>query len=139
MGGRVGRFHGTYFPAGLGAPTAGQVFAVGDAAGQCLPLTGEGIRPAVYFGGICGALVQSVIDGCLSLEDALEAYRRRVFAHRRAYRMLRALQCAVQKMPGAWLGLVAELANRPAIRRLWWPRYLSFGKEPVAWELPAGR
>lgn len=38
------RYHGTYFPAGLGEPTVGRVFAVGDAAGQCLPLTGEGIR-----------------------------------------------------------------------------------------------
>jgi len=136
---RPGRFHGTYFPAGLGAPTVGHVFAVGDAAGQCLPLTAEGIRPAVYFGRICGVLVQSVIDGRLSLEDALQAYRLRVFAHRRAYRMLRGLQWAVQKMPGAWLGLVAELGNRPAVRPFWWPRYLSFGNEQVVWEPPAGR
>ena len=39
------RFHGTYFPAELGTPTVGGVFAVGDAAGQCNPLTAEGIRP----------------------------------------------------------------------------------------------
>ena len=125
---RPTRFHGAYFPAGLGAPTVGRVFAVGDSAGQCLPLTGEGIRPAVYFGQICGALVQSVIDGRLSLEDALEAYRRRVFACRRAYRLLGALQWAVRKMPGAWLGPVADFGNRPAIRERWWPRYLDFGK-----------
>lgn len=122
------RFHGTYFPAGLGAPTVGRIFAVGDSAGQCLPLTGEGIRPAAYFGRLCGELVQSVIDGQRSLEDALGTYHQHVVAHRRGYRMLRALQWAVQKMPAAWLGPLADLGNRPAIRRHWWPRYLDFGK-----------
>lgn len=122
------RFHGTYFPAGLGAPSVGRIFAVGDAAGQCLPLTAEGIRPAIYFGRICGELVRSAIEGRLSMEEALEAYRRHVLPYRRAYRILRGLQWAVQKMPGAWLGPLAEFGNRPAIRRRWWPRYLSFGK-----------
>lgn len=123
------RFHGTYFPAGLGTPTVGRVFAVGDAAGQCLPLTGEGIRPAVYFGRICGELVRSAIEGRLSVEEALGAYRGRVLAYRRAYRILRGLQWAVQKLPGAWLGRLARLGNWPPIRRRWWPRYLDFGKE----------
>ena len=127
-----GAFHGTYFTAGLGAPTVGRTFAVGDAAGHCLPLTGEGIRPAVYFGRVCGALVQGVIDGRLSLDAALEAYRRQVLAHRWAYRILHALQRAVQKMPGPWLGPVAALGNLPAIRRHWWPGYLDFGKPDPA-------
>ena len=122
------RFHGTYFPAGLGAPTVGRVFAVGDSAGHCLPLTGEGIRPAVYFGRTCGELVQSVIDGRLPLDRALRAYRARVFAHRRAYAMLRALQWAVRRMPATWLGPLAEFGGRTAIRARWWPRYLDFGK-----------
>ncbi|MBI3456305.1 MAG: NAD(P)/FAD-dependent oxidoreductase [Candidatus Rokubacteria bacterium] len=122
------RFHGTYFPAGLGAPTAGRVFAVGDAAGHCLPLTGEGIRPAVYFGRLCGRLVQSVLDGGRSLDAALAAYERQVWTHRRGYRVLRALQWAVQKMPGAWLGPLAELSARPAVLARWWPRYLGFGR-----------
>ena len=96
------------------------------------PLTGEGIRPAVYFGRVCGALVQGVIDGRLSLDAALEAYRRQVLAHRWAYRILHALQRAVQKMPGPWLGPVAALGNLPAIRRHWWPGYLDFGKPDPA-------
>ncbi len=45
-----------------------------------------------------------------------------------AYRILHTLRRGAQKMPGAWLGPVAELGNRPAIRRHWWPRYLAFGK-----------
>lgn len=122
------RYHGTYFPAGLGAPTVSRVFVVGDAAGHCLPLTGEGIRPAVYFGRLCGELLQSVIDGRRSLDAALEAYRRRVRAHRRAYHVLRAVQRAVQKMPGAWLGPLAALSTHPAILARWWPRYLGFAR-----------
>src|SRR3979490_2543828 len=56
--------------------TVGRVFAVGDAAGQCLPLTAEGIRPALYFGGEGGRIVQRVLDGAGSLEAGLEAYQR---------------------------------------------------------------
>lgn len=125
---RPARFHGTYFPAGLGEPAVGRIFAVGDAAGQCLPLTGEGIRPAVSFGRICGELVQAVIDGRITLDVALGAYRRRVLAHRTAYRVLRVLQWAVRKMPGAWLGPFGELTQWPPVLRRWWPRYLDFGK-----------
>ena len=58
-------YHGTYFPNRLLRPTVGRLFAVGDAAGQCMPFTAEGIRPALYFGGECGKLVQQVIDGRL--------------------------------------------------------------------------
>ena len=77
-------------------------------------------------------MVQSVIDGRRSLDAALEEYRVRVLAYRRAYRVLRALQWAVQRVPRASLGPLAELGNLPAIRRRWWPRYLDFGK-PSAW------
>lgn len=124
-----GTFHGTYFPAGLAAPTVGRVFAVGDAGGQCLPLTGEGIRPAVYFGRLLGGIVQGAIDGRLSLERARATYRRRVLAHRHAYRLLRAIQWIVQKAPGAWLGPLAELSLRPSLVRRWWPAYLHFGRD----------
>ena len=82
----------------------------------------------MYFGRTCGELVQSVIDGRLPLDRALRAYRARVFAHRRAYAMLRALQWAVRRMPATWLGPLAEFGGRPAIRACWWPRYLDFGK-----------
>jgi hypothetical protein len=34
-------YHGGYFPYRLQAPIADSVFRVGDAAGQCMPLTGK--------------------------------------------------------------------------------------------------
>jgi flavin-dependent dehydrogenase len=120
-------YHGTYFPAGLREPTVGNVFVAGDAAGHCLPLTAEGIRPALYFGEECGRIVQQVIDGRLSLDAGLARYRRRVLAYRWAYRFLQWAQWSVVHVPLAWLGLMAEVANRPGLRRWWWPRYARFG------------
>ena len=61
-----GAYHGTYFPSGLGEVTAGRMFVVGDAAGHCLPLTAEGIPPALHFGQECGQLVQRVVDGAMT-------------------------------------------------------------------------
>lgn len=121
------RYHGTYFPAGLRKATVGPIFAVGDAAGHCLPLTAEGIRPAICFGDRCGVLVQAVIDGRLTLAAALRAYRGRVERYRAAYRKLAWAQWAVLHAPRRWLGPMAEAANRPAVRRRWWPRYARWG------------
>lgn len=121
------RYHGTYFPAGLREPTVGRIFAVGDAAGHCLPLTAEGIRPALYFGDQCGQLVQGVIEGRLTLASALAEYRRRVLRHRVGYRLLAWAQWGVLRAPRRWLGRMAELADRPAVRRRWWPAYVRFG------------
>src|SRR5207249_9790372 len=67
----AGPYHGAYFPNRLGRATVGRLFAVGDAAGQCLPLTAEGIRPALYFGGECGKILQRVIAGSLTFEAGL--------------------------------------------------------------------
>jgi flavin-dependent dehydrogenase/YHS domain-containing protein len=122
-----GGYHGTYFPGGLGAATAGRLFVVGDAAGHCLPLTAEGIRPALYFGQECGRLVQQVLEGGCSLAPALAAYRRCVEAYRWAYRGLALAQRAVMQAPGNWLGPMAALAARPGVMARWWPRYSRFG------------
>jgi flavin-dependent dehydrogenase/YHS domain-containing protein len=125
-------YRGSYFPSGLGVATAGRVFVVGDAAGHCLPLTAEGIRPALYFGQECGRLVQQVLNGTRSLDDALTAYRRRVEAYRWAYRALALAQWAVTRAPRRWVGPGAALVARPALMARWWPRYARFGAlEPL--------
>src|SRR5262249_22315447 len=92
LGAAPSSYHGTYFPNRLLPSTVGRIFAVGDAAGQCLPLTAEGIRPALYFGSECGVLVQQVLDGRLSLADALARYRGLVEGYRWAYRVLAVAQ-----------------------------------------------
>lgn len=138
QGAAPGEYHGTYFPNRLLRPTVGRVFAVGDAAGQCLPLTAEGIRPALYFGGECGKIVQQVLDGQVSLEAGLLSYRRLVERYRRAYRILRWTQWLAVHAPTRWFAALVALGGRRPLRPHWWPRYGWFGRPEripaaVAW------
>jgi menaquinone-9 beta-reductase len=121
-------YHGTYFPHRLFRPTAGRLFAVGDAAGQCLPLTAEGIRPALYFGVECGRIVQQIFDGRLGLLNGLERYRALVDRHRHAYRILRAAQWVAEHAPTGWFVALTGLAGRRPVLPRWWPRYGWFGR-----------
>jgi flavin-dependent dehydrogenase len=127
QGTAAGSYHGTYFPNRLLRPTTGGVFAVGDAAGQCLPLTAEGIRPALYFGSECGRIVQRVLDGALTLEAGLEIYRRVVARYRRPYRMLQFGQWMAAHTPTRWFAVVTEIAATQPFLPRWWPRYGWFG------------
>ena len=74
--------HGGYFPYALRAPTVGDIYVVGDAAGQCFGVTGEGIRGALYFGQAAGRIVRRVVDGELGRAQGLAEYRRFVHSHR---------------------------------------------------------
>jgi flavin-dependent dehydrogenase len=124
----AGSYHGTYFPNRPLRSTVGRVFAVGDAAGQCLPLTAEGIRPAVYFGSECGRIVQRVLDGALSLEAGLEAYQRLVARYRRPYRVLQLAQWMAAHAPTRWFAMLTQLAAMQPFLPRWWPRYGRFGR-----------
>ena len=121
-------YHGTYFPNRLLRPTVGRLFAVGDAAGQCLPLTAEGIRPAIFFGDECGRLIQRVLEGRLTVEAALEAYRRLVDRYRSIYRLLQWAQWIAAHAPTGWFAVLTELAARHPFLPRWWPRYGWFGR-----------
>jgi len=123
-----GAYHGAYFPHRLLRPTVGGLFAVGDAAGQCLPLTAEGIRPALYFGGECGRIVQRVLDGALTLEAGLDLYRRIVVRYRRPYRMLQFGQWMAAHTPTRWFAMITEIAATRLFLPRWWPRYGWFGR-----------
>ncbi|MFQ5343649.1 MAG: 2-hydroxyacyl-CoA dehydratase [Anaerolineae bacterium] len=87
---------GTYWPYGARPASTDGVFRVGDAAGHCPPFTGEGIRPALYFGRACGQIVRRVLDGEHSpsagsgqrLAEGLEVYQRFVAGHRWMSRIL---------------------------------------------------
>lgn len=111
-------FHGGVLPARVRDPVAGRMFRVGDAAGQCLPLTGEGIRPALVFGQAAGRLARRALDGEIPLTEALARYRSAVLAHRGAYRALGALQRALPRMPEASVRALARmLADGPLSTR----------------------
>jgi flavin-dependent dehydrogenase len=127
-----GEYHGTYFPNRLLPATVGRVFAVGDAAGQCLPLTAEGIRPALYFGSECGRIVQRVLDGALGLDAGLDAYRRLVGRYRHPYQVLRRVQWLAAHAPTRWFAALTALAARRPLLPHWWPRYGWFGRLDAA-------
>ena len=69
------RYQGNWFPHRLRDATEDGVFFVGDSAGHCFPLSGEGIRTAFYFGIACGRELRDVLAGAQSRERALERLR----------------------------------------------------------------
>ena len=68
------RYQGNWFPHRLRPAAHDGVFFVGDTAGHCFPLSGEGIRTAFYFGIACGRELRAVLDGERSRDQALQRY-----------------------------------------------------------------
>jgi len=128
LGATAAGYHGAFFPNRLVSPTRGGIFAVGDAAGQCLPLTAEGIRPALYFGDRCGEIIQRVLDGRLTLGAALAEYERVVDRYRRVYSLLRRVQWLAANTPTRWFALAAAALGTRPLLPYWWPRYGAFGR-----------
>lgn len=116
--------HGGYFPYQRQPATTGHVFRVGDAAGQCIPFTGEGIRPALYFGAVLGQLAYNVTAGEMIETEALDHYRRFVEYHRRVYRWMLAAQRVIPGLPIGWIERLAGRVQRPdwlaPILRTYW-------------------
>ncbi|MBI1794600.1 MAG: NAD(P)/FAD-dependent oxidoreductase [Chloroflexi bacterium] len=118
--------HGGYWPYRRQPSVTGNVFRIGDSAGQCLPLSGEGIRPALFFGALAGSLARRVLEGETSLPDALEMYRernnRRHFAA--PHYLLLAAQKIVPALPIGWMKGIAGAIRRPEninpLMQLYW-------------------
>ncbi len=109
--------HGGMFPSRLRDPVTGPVFVVGDAAGQCLPLSGEGIRPALVWGQEAGRQAARVLRGEVGLDRALASYRERVLARSRHYRTLELLQAGLLRTPVRLLpAAVRPFAHGPVAR-----------------------
>jgi flavin-dependent dehydrogenase len=105
-------FHGGYFPYRRSPATTGNVFRVGDAAGQCLPLTGEGIRPALYFGSAVGGLARAVTEGHLTEAKALDIYRHYVKAHSHLHHYLLLVQKFLTNIPVTCVEGLALIIHR---------------------------
>lgn len=105
--------HGGYFPYRRQPVSTGGVFRIGDASGQCIPLTGEGIRPALYFGAMAGRLTRRVLDDEITLLAALRRYRKFVEQRAAFYRYLLVVQKVLPALPMAWIERVADFVRRP--------------------------
>jgi flavin-dependent dehydrogenase len=90
--------HGGFLPCAPRPAVVGPVFVVGDAAGHCFGLTGEGIRPSLAFAVRCGQLMQLALDGVMSDDAARAAYGRYVGMRLPYLLLLRLLQATISRM-----------------------------------------
>jgi len=107
------RWQGNWFPHRLRAAAADGVFFVGDSAGHCLPLSGEGIRTALHFGLAAGREIASGKPPGRALAD-YAAFSAR---HAPLYRFALALQRTVPRLPPRALTLALR-ALRPQSERM---------------------
>ena len=139
--------HGGYFPYRRLPFVTDNVFRVGDAAGHCLPLTGEGIRPALYFGAKLGRLVQGVLSEEWSQAEARLRYQSLIDRHARPHRLLLAAQRVLPALPMSGIKVVGNFFRRPAaldwLMRVYWNAFdlseFSWSTEPELARRPLPR
>jgi flavin-dependent dehydrogenase len=79
-------FHGGYLPCfGLNSPVRDNIFVVGDAGNQVLPLSGEGIRKTFEYAKVCGGIISRILQDKLSLKEGLRAYSQEVLKAKKFY------------------------------------------------------
>jgi flavin-dependent dehydrogenase len=126
IAGRLGvppvRYQGNWFPHALRPAAADGVFFAGDSAGHCLPLSGEGIRTAFYFGIACGRELRRVLSGEATREEALAAYGAFSASHRPAFALALRLQRLIPALPPRVLTALLAVAGRerPCRRAFTW-------------------
>jgi len=94
------RQYGNYIPWKINKATTDGRFIVGDAAGQCLGLSGEGIRSAIYFGIAAARCARQALDGRSTVKETLDHYENFVKAHRRYFHLFSFLQIVLPRLPG---------------------------------------
>jgi digeranylgeranylglycerophospholipid reductase len=116
------RYQGNWFPHELRPAAQDGVFFVGDSAGHCIPLSGEGIRTAFYFGIACGRELRSVLSGARQRDEALTAYAAFSDAHDPFFRRALRLQRLIPSLPPrALTALLSALGReRPCRRAFSW-------------------
>jgi flavin-dependent dehydrogenase len=93
------RYQGNWIPHELRPVSDAGVLFVGDSAGQCLPLTAEGIRTALYYGIAAGRELRAVVEGRRSREEAIAGYARLHDSHRKGFRLLLSVQRLIPRIP----------------------------------------
>jgi len=116
IAGRLGvdpvRYQGNWFPHALRPAVEEGVFFAGDSAGHCLPLSGEGIRTAFYFGIACGRELRRVLGGEATREEALAAYGGFSASHAPAFRTALMLQRLIPALPPRVLTALLAVVGR---------------------------
>lgn len=115
--------HGTYFPYKLLSPTEDNIFLVGDAAGMCIALTGEGIRPAMYFGEACGRIIRRGLDDGLPVKRSLEDYSAFVRTRRIFFDVFTTVQETLTRLPLRAVDWIARAMSRNWLRSWMFDEY----------------
>jgi menaquinone-9 beta-reductase len=112
------RYQGNWFPHRLRDATEHDVFFVGDSAGHCFPLSGEGIRTAFYFGIACGRELRAVLAGERKRSEALERYHAFSARHAPAFKRALQLQRLIPALPPrALTALLRAMSSQRVIDR----------------------
>ncbi len=126
-------YQGNYIPHKLRAATEGGVFFVGDSAGHCMPLTAEGIRPALYYGIALGRELRGVVEGRQSRAQAVARYVDFAGVHAWKFRWLLRGQRMLPHVPPRLLGPAIRLlgANRRLVHWIF-GHYMRFAPPDLA-------
>jgi flavin-dependent dehydrogenase len=126
------RYQGNWFPHALRPAAEDGVFFAGDSAGHCIPLSGEGIRTAFYFGIACGRELRAVLAGEQTRERALAAYGAFSAGHAPAFRLALRLQRVIPALPPRLLTAVLAVAGRERVCRRAFGWYLEQAHPRIA-------
>jgi flavin-dependent dehydrogenase len=124
------RFQGNWFPHRLRPATEDGVFFAGDAAGHCLPLSGEGIRTALFFGDAAGREMRAVLAGEKDKDVALADYARISSRRAAAFALLLAAQKTLPRLPPRLLTRLIRLFSRRRLTDAVFSRYLALAPAP---------
>jgi flavin-dependent dehydrogenase len=102
LGREQDRYQGNWIPHEMRPPVEGNVFFAGDSAGQCLPLTAEGIRTALYYGIAVGREFRAVHEGGRTRAQAIANYTELHESHTKGFNLLLFFQRLIPKIP-PWL------------------------------------
>jgi flavin-dependent dehydrogenase len=124
------RYQGNWFPHELRPAAEDGVFFVGDAAGHCIPLSGEGIRTAFHFGIACGRELRAVLAGERTREQALARYGAFSDKHRWKFDLMLRAQRTVPRIPPRLLRRVIAAMGRPTLSHWAFGHYLRIAPAP---------
>ena len=119
----IKKVHGNYVPYGLRSQPNGNIFTVGDSAGSVLPLTAEGIRPALRNGLFCGRIIQRIINKEISLEEGKKIYANFAKKNKKYSEYLLRAQKNISFISDFKLYLFLKLLSQPPIAKFAWKRY----------------
>jgi len=120
---KMDKVHGGYFSYGFKKPIVDDLFILGDAAGQTLPLTGEGIRRIIRISIYLGDLIQKIIEKKISKTDAMKNYENYISKSKKQYEHLLKTQSQLPRYKNWHLNLIGKLLSYKPFFKYIWEKY----------------